>query len=109
MSKDKDRRRIFKGLEMDVGNSHEIAFSMTIQRDFQRQSLKSSLRHILLRGTKRLKSVMPKSREILAFIAQQRCHYENTSMQYTAIFHGSKNESEAVLTSTHNLCFKAKI
>ena len=31
-------------LEMDVVNSLEIAFSMTIQRDFQRQSLKSSLR-----------------------------------------------------------------
>ena len=62
-------------------------------------------------------------------------HYANTSMQYTAIFHGCKNfnfqmkncdiflifaqnidcgytlESphEAVLTSTHNLCFRAKI
>ena len=28
-------------LEMDVGKSHEIAFSMTVQRDFQSQSLKS--------------------------------------------------------------------
>ena len=32
-------------LEIDVGKSHEIAFSMTVQRDFQCQSLKSSLRH----------------------------------------------------------------
>ena len=31
--------------EMDVGKSHEIAFSMTVQRDFQSQFLKSSLRH----------------------------------------------------------------
>ena len=48
-------------------------------------------------------------------------HYANTPMRYTAIFHGSKNinfqikncnfflifarNNEAVLTSTHNLCF----
>ena len=32
---------------MDVGKSHEIAFSMTVQRIFQCQSLKSSLRHTL--------------------------------------------------------------
>ena len=31
-------------LEIDVGKSHEIAFSMTVQRDFQCQSLKSLLR-----------------------------------------------------------------
>ena len=57
-------------------------------------------------------------------------HYENTPMQYTAIFHGCKNDNyrmkkiniflifpqnidcgytEAVLTSTHNICFRAKI
>ena len=54
-------------------------------------------------------------------------HYENTPMQYTAIFHSRKNDNfqmkcfyiflifaqnidcEAVLTSTHNLCFRAKI
>ena len=54
-------------------------------------------------------------------------HYANTPMQYTAIFHGCKNvhfqmkmfnivlifaqniDCEAVLTSTHNLCFGAKI
>ena len=57
-------------------------------------------------------------------------HYANTPMQYSAIFHGCKNVnfqmkffnifiifaqnidcgySEAVLTSTHNLCFGAKI
>ena len=60
-------------------------------------------------------------------------HYENMPMQYLAIFHGCKNnnfqmkncdsflifaqnidcgytlEPEAVLTSTHNLCFRAKI
>ena len=62
-------------------------------------------------------------------------HYENTPMQNTAIFHGCKNDkfqlifffyshifaqnidcwytlepplAEAVLTSTHNLCFRAK-
>ena len=63
------------------------------------------------------------------------CHYANMSVQYTAIFHGCKNDnfqmiflifflfllktkivgtrsnrlSKAVLTSTHNLCFGAKI
>ena len=59
------------------------------------------------------------------------CYYENTPMHYTAIFHGCKNvhfqmkffniflifaqnidcgyTSEAVLTSTHNQCFGAKI
>ena len=50
-------------------------------------------------------------------------HYENTPVQYTAIFHSRKNDinfqmkncdiflifAEAVLTSTHNLCFRAKI
>ena len=42
-------------------------------------------------------------------------HYANTPMQYTTIFHGCKNvhfqmiQTEAVLTSTHNLCFGAKI
>ena len=51
-------------------------------------------------------------------------HYANTSMLYTTIFQGCKNDnfqmknidifpiftlSEAVLTSTHNLCFRAKI
>ena len=58
-------------------------------------------------------------------------HYANTPMLYTAIFHGCKNINvhifflfllktlivgtclnrlnEAVLTSTHNLCFGAKI
>ena len=63
-------------------------------------------------------------------------HYANMSVQYTAIFHGCKNGNssdekcdiflifaqnidrwytlehrlnEAVLTSTHNLCFRAKI
>ena len=60
-------------------------------------------------------------------------HYENISMLYTAIFHGCKNgnlqmkkcdifpifaqnidrgyslKTEAVLTSTHDLCFRAKI
>ena len=36
---------IMSCLEMDVGNSHEMAFSLQIQRDFQRQSFKSSLRH----------------------------------------------------------------
>ena len=69
-----------------------------------------------------------------------KVHYENTPMQYTAIFHGCKNVHfqmkyliffsyfaqnidcgytleppnfqiviEAVLTSTHNLCFGANI
>ena len=61
-------------------------------------------------------------------------HYANMPMQYTAIFHSCKNDNfqmkffniflifalkhrlwvhvrttEAVLTSTHNLCFRAKI
>ena len=52
-------------------------------------------------------------------------HYENMPMQYTANFHGYKNGNfqmkkcviflsfaqniEAVLTSTHDLCFRAKI
>ena len=55
-------------------------------------------------------------------------YYANTPMQYTAIFHCCKNVNfqmknfnhflifillrtytEAVLTSTHNLCFRAKI
>ena len=57
----------------------------------------------------------------------QQAHYANTPMQYTTIFHGCKNENvqmkncniflifaqkidcEAVLTRTHNLCFRAKI
>ena len=55
------------------------------------------------------------------------CHYANLSVQYTAIFHGYKNDyfqskncntflifaqnidCEAVLTSTHNQCFGVKI
>ena len=32
-------------LEMDVGKFHEIASSMTVQRDVQCQTFKSSLRH----------------------------------------------------------------
>ena len=47
-------------------------------------------------------------------------HYKNASMQYTAIFHGCKTNnfqtkkidnflSEAVLTSTHNQCFRTKV
>ena len=56
-------------------------------------------------------------------------NYENKPMQYTAIFHSCKKQvfsdnflniflifaqnmncgCEAVLTSTHNLCFRAKI
>ena len=50
-------------------------------------------------------------------------HYENMRMQYLVIFHCCKNDNfqmkncdiffyfcvEAVLTSTHNLCFRAKI
>ena len=58
-----------------------------------------------------------------------RVHYENMPMQYSVIFHGRKNDNfhincdiflifaqnidcgytEAVLTSTPNLCFRAKI
>ena len=59
--------------------------------------------------------------------AQHTMHYENTPMQYSVIFHGCKNDyfqlkmfdyflifaqnidCEAVLTSTHNLCFRTKI
>ena len=61
---------------MDVGKSHEIAFSMTVQRDFQSQSLELITTHVLLRGTKLLKPVKPKSRknQILTFITQQRCN-----------------------------------
>ena len=37
-------------------------------------------------------------------------HYANMSVQYIAIFHGCKNGiRQAVLTSTHDLCFRAKI
>ena len=52
-------------------------------------------------------------------------HYENTPMQYAAIFKGCKNgnfqmkncdiflifaqNTKAVLTSTQNLCFRSKI
>ena len=47
-------------------------------------------------------------------------HYDNTAMQYTAILNRCKNDSfqmkicdfffdEAVLTSTHDLCFRSKI
>ena len=39
-------------------------------------------------------------------------HYENLPMQCTEIFFSCKNckfSGEAVLTSTHNLCFGAKI
>ena len=59
-------------------------------------------------------------------ITYDSLHYENTPMQYTAIFHGCKNDNCQmkifdiflifcskhrlwVLTSTHNLCFGAKI
>ena len=72
---------------------------------------------------------------IVALIPSQG-HYANMSVQYIAIFHGCKNDnfqmkkcgfflifaqnidrgytlepplSEAVLTSTHHLCFRAKI
>ena len=71
----------------------------------------------------------------LTFSAINMSHYENMSMQYTTIIHGCKHHnfqlknydiflnfaqnidfrytfghgSEAVLTSTHNLCFRAKI
>ena len=62
----------------------------------------------------------------LLSIAYDSLHYENTPMQYTAIFHGRKNDNFQmkifdiflnfcskhrlwVLTSTHNLCFGAKI
>ena len=34
-------------LEIDMGKSHESAFIMTVQGDFQCQSLKSSLQHTL--------------------------------------------------------------
>ena len=61
---------------------------------------------------------------------EEGTHYENTPIQYTVIFHGCKNDNfrlilfyyflifaqnidcgytEAVLTSTHTLCFRAKI
>ena len=55
---------------------------------------------------------------IVSFAAHN-AHYENSPMQYTLIFLEEKIENfirkkndifaEAVLTSTHNLCFAAKI
>ena len=71
----------------------------------------------------------------LTFSAINISHYENMSMQYSTIIHGCKHHnfqlknydiflifaqnidcgytvgqgSEAVLTSTHNLCYRAKI
>ena len=62
---------------MAVGKSNDIACSMTVQRDFQCQSLKELITtHFLLRETKWLKRVMPKSREnqILTLMTQQRCN-----------------------------------
>ena len=41
---------------MDEGNSHEIAFSMTVQRDFQCQSLKLILTHFYTERDKRIKA-----------------------------------------------------
>ena len=77
----------------------------------------------------KLKSVVPDC------IINEMQHYENMPMQYTAIFHGCKNDNfqliffaififllktynvgtrlnhlnKAVVTSTHNVCFRAKI
>ena len=62
-------------------------------------------------------------------IYEKWVHYDNTPMHYTAIFHGCKNDNfqmkncdiflifarnidrgfEAVLTSPHDLCFRAKV
>ena len=36
---------VMRCLEIDMGKSRETASDMTVQRDFQFQSLKSSLRH----------------------------------------------------------------
>ena len=78
---------------------------------------------------------MPLSNDAAYPRHQEKWHYANTPMYYTASFHGCKNDNfqmkkygsflifaknidcgytlepphEAVLTSTHNLCFRAKI
>ena len=59
-----------------MGKSHENAFIMTVQRDFQCQSLKSLLQHTFYcQGQNDKKPVMPKSHEnqILTLITQQIC------------------------------------
>ena len=43
-------------LEMDEGKSHEIAFSMTVQRDFQCQSLNSSYDTLFTERDKMIKA-----------------------------------------------------
>ena len=59
------------------------------------------------------------------FPMTQPKHYENTPMQYTAIFRGSKNDNFQLnsfdyfhifaqniycgYTSTHNICFRVKL
>ena len=47
---------IMSCLEMNVGKFHEIAFSMTVQRDFQCHSLKSSLRTLFTKRDKKIKA-----------------------------------------------------
>ena len=52
--------------------------------------------------------------EIIPVLGIRDGHYENMPMQYLQIFSVAKIENfirkfEAVLTSTHNLCFGAKI
>ena len=59
-----------------MGKSHENAFIMTVQRDFQCLSLKSLLQHTFyFQGQNDFKPVMPKLHEnqILTLITQQRC------------------------------------
>ena len=73
---------------MDVGKYNAIVYSMTVQRDFQCQSLKELITtHLLLRETKWVKSVKPKPREnqILTLITQQRCNslYNNRLFKYS--------------------------
>ena len=59
---------------------------------------------------------------ITGYLPRELAHYENTPIYYIAIFHCCKNvnfhiihifaqniDRKAVLTSTHNLCFGAKI
>ena len=69
--------------------------------------------------------VVLQSALLSSIYVHKSCHYENMSVQYEAISKSGKNyifrcknvtfflifaqKNEAVLTSTHNLCFRAKI
>ena len=64
-------------LEIGVGNSHEIAFSVTIQKVFQTSVSQVLIKtQFILRGTKCLKPVIPYMSEIqiLTFSTRHRCN-----------------------------------